>query len=172
MKRLAIGLSVALCCIGCDRAADGPAVADASDSVPSASGADAADPSAPVGTAPTGTASPKISAGYLAGPWCHLYTEVTGLYDEAGERSEERIDYVFSEGGTLLYQTNPRTPVDQKGTWTLDGEKLSIGPAIRIIATDVHSVDRDSFALGKFTHVVFARGACARHANTAGAGRP
>lgn len=165
MKRLAIALSVALCCIGCDRAADAPVVAGANEAVPPASGADAAEPPAPAGSASPGIASPKISARYLSGPWCHLYTEVAGLYDEAGERSEERIDHVFREDGTLLYQINPRTPVDQKGTWELDGETLSIGPTIWMIAMDLHSVDKDSFVLGNFTHVVFKRGACARHAS-------
>jgi len=162
MKRLAIGLSVALCCIGCDRVAVEPVVADANEAVPPASGADAADP-----TAPAGVASSGLSAGYLAGPWCYLY------FEGGGERNDERIDHVFNEDGTLLYQDSPEAPLDSPGSWKLDGNTLSILPALAMSA-DIQSVADDRFVLGfGMMRAVFARGACARQpADPPAAGMP
>lgn len=97
----------------------------------------------------------EISADYLAGQWCYLY------YDAGGERSEENIDYVFSEDGTLMYQNNSDSPVDRPGHWKLDGNALSVGPAVWMVAKTVHSVDEDRFALANGSvQAVFARGVC------------
>lgn len=105
---------------------------------------------------PDGTAAPGISAGYLAGPWCYLYFE--GL----GERTDERIDYVFNEDGTLLYQDNPDTPLDRPGTWKLDGDALSILPDLAM-ATEIKSARDDRLVLGfGAMRAVFARGSCGR----------
>lgn len=103
--------------------------------------------------------SPGISAAYLAGPWCYLH------YQAGKERSEEMIDYVFNEDGTLLYQNNPTTPVDRSGVWTFEDGELSVGPSLWVISTRVHSVERNRFVIGhEHVHAVFARGACQREA--------
>ena len=105
-------------------------------------------------SAPDDTAAPGISAGYLAGPWCYLYFE--GL----GERTDERIDYVFNEDGTLLHQDTPDTPSDRPGSWELDGNALSILPALATSA-EIQSVADDRFVLGLgHMRAVFARGSC------------
>jgi hypothetical protein len=151
MKRLAITLCGVLFCAGCERTADAPVGAEARAGAPSPGAQET--PRSGVGT------RSAISAAYLAGPWCHLYWEA------GGERSDERINYIFDADGTLAYQNNPASPVDRGGSWTLDGEDLSVGPAIWSVATRIHSVDADRFVLGEErAQVVFARGACAREA--------
>lgn len=102
-------------------------------------------------------ASSGISAEYLAGPWCYLH------YQAGRERSEEQIDYVFNEDGTLLYQNNPTTPVDRKGIWKLEDGQLSIGPSLWTVTTEIHSVEDGRLVLGNDSiQLVLARGACDR----------
>lgn len=104
----------------------------------------------------TGVASSQMSTAYLSGAWCYLY------FEGAGERTEERVDYVFNDDGTLLYQDRPDSPLDRAGSWTLDGDALSILPELAM-AAEIQSVADDRFVLGFGPmRAVFARGACAR----------
>ncbi|HET8818698.1 MAG TPA: hypothetical protein VFM73_04070 [Xanthomonadaceae bacterium] len=97
-----------------------------------------------------------IDAAYLAGPWCFAY------YEAGGERSDENIDYVFRNDGTLLYQNNSGSAIDREGSWTLAADELAVGPAVWAISKRIHSVAKDRFVLGNdYTQVVFQRGACA-----------
>lgn len=117
----------------------------------------AAAPAPATASAPdaAGDKAPTIDAAYLAGPWCYLH------YEAGGERSDENIDYVFSGDGTLLYQNNAGSALDRQGSWTLEGDGLSIGPAIWVISKRIQSVEADRFVLGnKYTRMVFQRGAC------------
>lgn len=153
MKRLAITLCGVVCCAGCDRTPSGPDLVDMRPDMPSAS------PGGALATPRSKGVRAGISAAYLAGPWCYLYWEA------GGERSDERIDYVFKRDGTLVYQNNPGSPVDRGGSWTLDGEDLSVGPAIWTVATRIDAAYADRFVLGDDrAQAVFARGACEREA--------
>lgn len=106
--------------------------------------------------APGEIAAPGISAAYLRGPWCYLH------YEAGGERSIEDIDHVFNEDGTLLYRNNPQAPLDNTGSWKIQGNTLAIGPALAMVfPTEIESVEDDRFVLGNgSTRLVFARGAC------------
>ena len=98
----------------------------------------------------------KLSPAYLAGPWCYRY------YETGGERSDEQIDYVFREDGTLLYQNTTGSAIDREGAWTLESGQLSIGPSIWVISKDVHRVEDARLVLGhERLQVVFERGTCA-----------
>lgn len=99
----------------------------------------------------------EVSAEYLAGPWCYLH------FQAGDRRRDERIDYVFNEDGTLLYQNNPTTPVDRPGVWKLEDGSLSIGPSLWAVTTEIHSVEDGRLVLGKDSiQLVLARGACGR----------
>lgn len=106
---------------------------------------------------PGRTASPGVSAAYLAGPWCYLH------FQAGSQRRDEHIDYVFSEDGTLLYQNNPDTPVDREGVWKLEDGQLSIGPSLWVVTTQIHSVEDGRLVLGNdSSQLVLARGPCER----------
>jgi hypothetical protein len=106
---------------------------------------------------PHTSASPEVSAAYLAGPWCYLH------YQAGSKRSDEHIDYVFNEDGTLLYQNNPETPVDREGVWKLEDGQLSIGPSLWVVTTQIHSVEDGRLVLGNdSSQLVLERGACER----------
>lgn len=104
-----------------------------------------------------GSRAREVSAEYLAGPWCFLH------YQAGDRRRDERIDYVFNEDGTLLYQNNPTTPVDRPGVWKLEDGGLSIGPSLWSVTTEIHSVEDGRLVLGNDSiQLVLARGACDR----------
>lgn len=142
---LATLLATGLAGTGCDGDVDGVGATVAEPINPTTAN--------PVDAAPT--ASTTVSASYLAGQWCNLY------YSAGGERVDERINYVFNDDGTLLFQNNPRSAVDRPGAWKLEGTELSVDPAIWMMAKAIHSVEPDRFVLGsERVHTVFVRGAC------------
>ena len=73
--------------------------------------------------AASGAAGP-VTPEYLAGEWCYL------RYEAGGEESQENITYIFAADGTLTYQTNSSTAVDQPGSYTVRDGILKIMPAL------------------------------------------
>ena len=61
-----------------------------------------------------------LTPAYLEGQWCHT-NDIVG-----DERSDEMLSFIFSPGGTLLYQTNSTTEVENPGTYVIDGRNIKI----------------------------------------------
>lgn len=112
-----------------------------------------------------GESTARLSPAFLAGPWCFAHT-VAG-----DEREAENITYEFREDGTLLYQANSGTSVDQEGSYTIEGGQLSIKPALVVLPDEVLEASEDRFVLGSSSiQLVFERGPCA--SDQAGTSRP
>lgn len=99
--------------------------------------------------------SSKLTAGYLEGSWCYTH-HVAG-----GERSDDKINYVFSANGSLLYQVNPTTAINKPGTYTIENGHLRIIPTLRFFDFTVEAIEPDAMVLkmpmGK---AYWQRGAC------------
>jgi len=105
------------------------------------------------------TTDESLTPGYLAGEWCYAYSEAG--YGDDKERDEENITYIFRGDGSLLYQNNPDTPVENEGSYELADGELTILPMLRFLPSEIRSVDEDGFVLGNsVTQLTFHRGVC------------
>lgn len=96
-----------------------------------------------------------ITPQYLAGEWCYL------RYEAGGEVSEENITYNFAADGTLKYQTNSGTPVDQDGSYDLEEGVVVIKPALAFFKFVPVTVGKDAMILEAMGSQSFwTRGAC------------
>lgn len=96
-----------------------------------------------------------MSPSYLAGDWCFVEAEV------GEDRTPENITYIFRENGTLLYQTNPATPVEAEGRYTIGEEKLTIEPALVFLPKEILEIEDDGFVIGSaVARLHFIRGRC------------
>jgi len=95
-----------------------------------------------------------LSPDYLAGPWCYSH------YQAGDQREDQNINYVFNQDGTLLYQNNPSTPVEKPGTWSPDGDAISIKPTFMMFNFKLKSQTENQFVLDAFGDHVFLRGEC------------
>jgi hypothetical protein len=96
-----------------------------------------------------------IAPGYLAGPWCYL------RYEAGGEVNEENINYVFAVDGTLKYQTNSSTPVEEDGSFEFKDGILKIRPALSFFNFIPSAVNKNGMILEAMGAQSFwKRGAC------------
>jgi hypothetical protein len=115
---------------------------------------DSASDSAPSAGADTGL-SAKLTPAYLKGDWCYSHNVISE------ERSDEGMTYAFSDDGTLLYQTNPNTAVENPGSYTIDNGHLKILPTLRFFDFTAESIDPDGMVLRMaYGLAVWKRGSC------------
>ena len=108
-----------------------------------------------LGTGTGGGPSANVTPAYLKGDWCYSHV-IAG-----DERSDEMMTYAFSEGGTLLYQVNPTTPVEMPGSYTIVDGHLKIMPTLKFFDFTVESIDPDAMVLKMAYGLTFwERGAC------------
>ena len=82
-----------------------------------------ADASAPDATA-VSEAGLDVTPDYIAGEWCYR------SFEAGDDKSDENITYDFAPDGTLKYQTNSSTPVDEAGSYEFKDGLLVIKPAL------------------------------------------
>ena len=96
-----------------------------------------------------------LSPETLAGAWCYSH------YSAGGERGEVSGTYLFHPDGSLLYQTNPSTPVDRPGRYSIDGDTLKIEPTLAFFTFKLKSEEPDRLVFSAMgAEHVFLRGAC------------
>lgn len=115
---------------------------------------DTADDAAPA-QASADAGAPAITPEYLGGEWCYL------RFEAGNEVSEENITYNFAADGTLKYQTNSSTPVDQDGSYEFKDGVLKVSPALAMFKLKPEQLGDGEMTFsamgGKF---VWSRGAC------------
>lgn len=97
-----------------------------------------------------------LTPAYLEGQWCfsHLLIE--------GERTDEQINYIFSPDGTLLYQTNSSTEIEEPGTYVIDGNRIKIKPTLAFMDMQLESLSPDLLIFKTpYGQMFWPRGACA-----------
>tara|TARA_R110002124_G_scaffold49088_1_gene144349 strand:+ start:716 stop:1147 length:432 start_codon:yes stop_codon:yes gene_type:complete len=96
-----------------------------------------------------------LTPAYLEGQWCHTH-DIVG-----DERSDEMLSFIFSPGGTLLYQTNSTTEVENPGTYVIDGRNIKIKPTLAFFNMELESMSQDDFILKMaYGKMHWSRGAC------------
>ena len=103
-------------------------------------------------TAPA--ASGALTPAYLEGTWCYSHHIV------GGERSDEMMTYIFSADGSLLYQDNSSTPVENPGSYTIDNGHLKISPTLRFFDFTAETIEPDAMVLKGMGKSFWQRGAC------------
>ncbi len=98
--------------------------------------------------------SSELTPAYLDGSWCYSHHIV------GGERSDEMMTYIFSTDGSLLYQVNSTTPVENPGTYTIDNGHLKISPTLRFFDFTVDTIEPDAMVLKGMGQSFWRRGAC------------
>lgn len=97
-----------------------------------------------------------LTAEYLAGEWCYV------RYEAGGDVEEQQITYRFEADGSLLYQNNSGTPVEQPGTFEIGREGLEISPTFSAFPPmRAASIDPDRLTLLSMgAELLWTRGAC------------
>ena len=101
------------------------------------------------------TAAAAIDGAYLEGAWCYR------SFEAGGDLSEENITYEFSADGTLKYQNNSSTPVEQPGSWELADGILKVLPTLRYFDMQAAEVSEDQMTFSAMGGtMLWTRGAC------------
>tara|TARA_R110000824_G_scaffold52543_10_gene145633 strand:+ start:2604 stop:3035 length:432 start_codon:yes stop_codon:yes gene_type:complete len=96
-----------------------------------------------------------LTPAYLEGQWCFSHLIISG------ERSDERINYIFSPDGTLLYQTNSATEIEQPGSYVIDANSIKIKPTLAFMDMQLESLSQDLLVFKTpYGEMYWARGAC------------
>ncbi len=96
-----------------------------------------------------------LTPAYLEGQWCHTHNIM------GDEQSDEMISYIFAPDGTLLYQTNSSTEIDNPGSYAIAGRNIKIKPTLAFFNMDLESLSRDAFVLKMaYGKMYWSRGAC------------
>lgn len=112
-------------------------------------------PAAAPSSGPEGALAAKLTPAYLKGEWCYSHNVIQN------EDNEEMMSYVFSDDGTLLYQNNPNTEVENPGTYTIENGHLKIMPTLRFFDFTVESIEPDELVLKMaYGLAVWKRGSC------------
>ncbi len=112
-------------------------------------------PAAAPASGPESALSAKLTPSYLKGEWCYSHNVIQN------EDNEEMMSYIFSDDGTLLYQNNPTTEVDNPGSYTIENGHLKIMPTLRFFDFTVESIEPDQMVLKMaYGLAVWKRGSC------------
>ena len=96
-----------------------------------------------------------LTAAHLEGPWCHSHNLM------GDERSDEMLSYIFSQDGTLLYQTNSSTAIEEPGTYVLDGNGIKIKPTLAFFDMQLESLSQDEMVFKMpYGLMYWTRGTC------------
>ncbi|MEH6757319.1 MAG: hypothetical protein V7676_07395 [Parasphingorhabdus sp.] len=96
-----------------------------------------------------------VAPAFLEGQWCYSH------FTAGEEKSVEMINYIFSKDGTLLYQTNPSTEIDETGSYVIKGDEIKIKPALAAFNTQFERMAADQFVLKMaYGQMYWYRGAC------------
>lgn len=96
-----------------------------------------------------------LTPAYLEGQWCHTHNIM------GDEQSDEMLSYIFSQDGTLLYQTNSSTKIEKPGSYVIDGNSIKIKPTLAFFNMQLESMSRDEFVLKMaYGRMYWSRGAC------------
>jgi hypothetical protein len=96
----------------------------------------------------------RISAEYLVGPWCYRGFTSGDFFQE------QNINFIFHEDGTLLYQNSERDEIDRPGSWSINGDAVSVMPIFMSLAYKLKTVEPDKFVLSGMGDHIFTRGSC------------
>ncbi len=104
---------------------------------------------------PDDALSAQLTPAYLKGEWCFSHI-IAG-----GERSDEMMAYEFSDDGTVMYQVNPATPVENPGSYTIDNGHLKILPTLRFFDFTAETIEPDAMVLKMAYGLAYwQRGSC------------
>ena len=96
-----------------------------------------------------------LTPAYLEGQWCHTHNIM------GDERSDEMLSFIFSQDGTLLYQTNSTTEIEKPGSYVIDGNSIKIKPSLAFFNMELESMSQDQFILKMaYGQMYWSRGAC------------
>jgi hypothetical protein len=96
-----------------------------------------------------------LTPAYLEGQWCFTHTLI------GDERSDEMLSFIFSQDGTLLYQTNSSTGIEEPGNYVIDGNSIKIKPTLAFFNMELESMSQDQFILKMaYGQMYWSRGAC------------
>jgi hypothetical protein len=96
-----------------------------------------------------------LTPAYLEGQWCFTHTLI------GDERSDEMLSFIFSQDGTLLYQTNSSTEIEEPGNYVIDGNSIKIKPTLAFFNMELESMSQDQFILKMaYGQMYWSRGAC------------
>ena len=97
-----------------------------------------------------------LTPAYLEGQWCFSHLLIDG------ERTDEQINYIFSPDGTLLYQTNSSTEIEEPGTYVIDGNRIKIKPTLAFMDMQLESLSQDLLIFKTpYGQMFWPRGVCA-----------
>lgn len=99
--------------------------------------------------------SDQLTPAYLVGDWCYSHNVISD------ERNDEGMTYRFSPDGSLLYQNNPNTPVENAGSYTIDKGHLKILPTLKFFDFTVEAIEPDTMTLKMaYGLAIWERGIC------------
>ncbi len=116
----------------------------------------AASPEATNGAGAESAQTAGLTPAYLEGPWCFTHMLIED------EKSDEMLSYIFSQDGTLLYQTNSSTEIENPGTYAIDGNRIKIKPTLAFMDMQLENLSQDMLIFKTpFGEMYWSRGACA-----------
>ncbi len=104
---------------------------------------------------PESAQAADLTPAYLEGQWCYTHAIM------GDERSDEMLSYIFSQDGTLLYQTNSSTEIEKPGTYVIDGNSIKIKPTLAFFNMQLESMSQDEMVFKMaYGQMHWSRGAC------------
>ena len=101
------------------------------------------------------TQAAGLTPAHLEGQWCYSHILI------GDERSDEMINYIFSQDGTLLYQTNSSTGIDNPGSYVIDGSSIKITPTLASFDMQLESLSQDAMVFKMAYGLMhWSRGTC------------
>lgn len=96
-----------------------------------------------------------LTPAHLEGPWCYSHNMISD------ERSDEILGFIFSQDGTLLYQTNSLTEIENPGSYVIDGSSIKIKPTLAFFNMKLESLSQNEMVFKMaYGSMYWARGAC------------